>query len=189
MDSGGGLMLLAATLFGLVRWNIGMTGHWCVTPLKRWYFFAVGIVGLGLGWFGEVEAIGQLLERHMVPTCADSPGIPLTGITAVFLLFLLVGLVAGLLLMRGFAPLPLPLFAWDRTRPARSLVITLGLAPVFALFFLTFAEALPSESFLAVPGYALLLYIVEATRSALVAKQSIGASASLADVAGEPQVS
>ncbi|MEI6641597.1 MAG: hypothetical protein WCL10_06135 [Novosphingobium sp.] len=189
MDSGGGLMLLAATLFGLVRWNIGMTGHWCVTPLKRWYFFAVGIVGLGLGWFGEVAAIWQLVDRHMVPSCADSPGIPLIGITAAFLLFLFVGLVGGLLLMRGFAPLPLPLLAWDGTRPTRTLVITLCLTLVFVLFVLTLADALRSESSLAVPGYVLLLYLVEATRSALVGKKDVGGIASLDHVADKSDVS
>lgn len=189
MDSGSGLLLLAATLAGLARWNMVEAGRWCVTPSKRWHFFAIGVVGLGLAWFGEVEAIWQLIDRHMVPTCADSPGLPLIGVTAVFLLLLLVGLVAGLLLTRGFAPLPLPLFVWDRTRTTRSLLISLGLTPGLALVGLTLAEALPSESVLAVPGYALLLYLLEATRSALIGKRATSGGASFEHVAGEPDVS
>lgn len=181
MNSGCSMVLLACTVSGLALWNVRRFREVWATPAKEGYFFAGGLLGLGLAWFGEVMAIWILIDRHLAPSCADTPAIPLMGLSFLFVLIGIVGLVSGLVLMRGFAALPVPLFAWDSARPVRSLWMSSYVLPVHALLLFVLANTCSSESFLAMPGYAILLYLAEAARSALVCSEN----ASLSRVSGQ----
>lgn len=170
MNSGCAMLLLAGCVATLAAWNVGKSGQWCVTPTKRRYFFLIGLLGLVIAWGGEVFSIMLEIRRHFVPSCADSPGIPLIGITSFFTIATVLGIGAGLILVNWFAPLPTPLLAWNPTRTARSWALSVCFAPVLAILALVLVDGVRFESFLATPGYVLLLYLAEATRSALVRK-------------------
>ncbi len=170
MNSGGAVLLLSGCVAALAAWNERQTGQWCMTPTKRRCFLLLGIIGLAIAWSGEVFAIGLEMHRRFLPTCADSPGIPLFGITSAFILITVVGLAAGFLLATRFAPLPVPLLAWNAARTTRSLLVSVAFAPILAVLAMVLVDGARFESFLATPGYAILLFVAEATRFALVSK-------------------
>jgi len=169
MQSGLSLVLAGLTLFGLYA-VFGGTGEFGMrTPKGRPAYFALGLAALLLSWFAQAVSLSIDLDRMEFPMCADSIGIPLMGLFYAFTILIAASLVVGLLLSLGFRKLPVALFQWRKDQPVRSWLITIPFALIGLVIALLGILTAPSSAFLGTPASLLALYLVEATRSALLA--------------------
>lgn len=141
---------------------------WLRTPAHRWTFLVIGI-GIIAGTFtGISHGLWTDFQRHYFPWCADSMGIPMSGLfeSAIFITPILA--LAGGAITLLFGILPAPLSQWDATRPIRSWSVTLIIgAAMLGGTAIQLQSILSSD--LTSPMAVITLYLLAATRAALLA--------------------
>lgn len=177
LNSGLSLVLAAGTLFGL-RWILGWQ-NWrkigvVLTPSRRWHFHVIGTFVIVAIWMGFVFALRVELSRDFYPDCADTIGIPLYYGTLGYFLTWLICLLLGSLVILAFGVLPVPLDSWDKDRPIRSWACSIVAGLIIAGISLITMSTLLTASFLAIPGSIVGVYLVAATRAALLAPRAVG---------------
>ena len=171
LDSGAGLILSVVTIsllgLGLL---IARSGDPLLrTPRRRMTYLAIGGGIVLLLYFGAAQSLVIDLHRLEFPWCADSIGIPLAALSFLTVGSLPVLLGAGYLVTRSFGVLPVGLWRWDETRPSRSWLVSVVCAIVgVSLAILTVSMATTS-SYWATPGGIIAIYLIAATRAALLA--------------------
>ena len=141
---------------------------WLRTPNGRVVYVLLGIAAM-LGYLpGIIHGLSLDLNRNYFPVCADSIGIPIYGLTTGLMVVIPVLVVVGALITLGFGRLPVSLGQWDRRRPVRSWVVTLALGAAFAACLTLWAFSIFSAD-LITPSSVLILYLIAATRAALLA--------------------
>ena len=118
---------------------------WLRTPHRKSTYFLLGLSVLGWWWISMIVSLSTDLSRRRFPWCADS------------------------LVTFGFGRLPVPLLFWDHARPIRTWAITLASIPFFVLLVAALIYQARSSGSLQTPAGLLALYLVAATRAALVA--------------------
>jgi len=110
--------------------------------------------------------------RGIMPWCADSAGIPVSGAIGMAPPAAAVAALIVFALTPLFGKRPAPLSGWDRQRPIRSVVASvITLALVAILLFLA-AVAAADSSFVFVPTAILGSYVVLSIRAALVSPRN-----------------
>lgn len=147
-------------------------GRWLLTPGSKLAFFALGIGVIALSWFSQMISLVTDLERREFPTCADSIAIPMVYITTAYGFITIASLIIGGCLTLGFRALPVPLLAWNSHNLGVSFLISAPFAIIaLILAFFGVAGAMDS-SFPGTPAAVVALFLVEATRSALLCNAS-----------------
>jgi len=126
---------------------------------------------MALSFISQIHSLFLDFDRGEFAWCADSLGIPLAGFLNAYTGLTLLSLLVGLGLTLAFRPLPVSLLVWPQDDDvARRWIVTI-LAVVIALpiLFLGIVDA-TSSAFLGTPAAIVALYIVESTRSALLAQ-------------------
>lgn len=168
MQGGISLVLVAVIWKALLKCFPGNLPWLPRTPFRKVTFFGLGVGLLIASWIAQLFSLDLDFRRGEFPWCADSIAIPVAGLTSLFLVLTLGCLVLGGVLVMGFGKLPAELNQWDRQRPLRSWVISLVLAAVFiAVGALTVFSGVES-AFLSVPAGVVALFLIAATRAALL---------------------
>lgn len=165
--AGGSAALLAIAIFRSRR-----DETWLRTPRSPGAFFAVGLGALLATWAGTIVGIQIDQHRYAFPACADSIIIGMIGLTIGTLLLTVILIVVGFIVSRAFGTLPVSLMCWDVDRPTRSWIVTLLLAAAMLTgLLLAVANAIAAD-FLTAPAAVTSLYLLAATRAALLAPKS-----------------
>lgn len=141
------------------------------TPSSRAGFIAIGVVAMVLTSAGIIFGLTLDMARQMFPTCADSMGIPLGGVMTTLVTLTPLLAIIGLLISLGFGKLPIPLMQWDSARPVRSWLVTLVFGILILIDLFLVVSSLPSADVIG-PGGVLTLYLLAATRAALLAPKA-----------------
>jgi hypothetical protein len=170
MQGGLSLILAAFTILALYRMFPGSGALRLSTPRRRATFFMLGCGLLALSWVAEMISLWVDLHRGEFPHCADSIAIPAMYLGQFFLMASALSLVVGGLLAAMFAPLPRNLLEWksDRWLLSSLLSIPFGFLAI-VIGWVGSLQAIGS-AFPATPSAIVALYLVEATRSSLIAK-------------------
>jgi hypothetical protein len=131
-------------------------------------FLVLGLGALGLMAAGIVHGLSTDLDRNYFPACADSIAIPIFGLYASLTLLTPILLLAGFGITRGFGRLPVPLDQWDASRPRWSRAVTLVFAAAMMGGTGMWLAGIFSSDQMA-PSSVLMLYLLAATRAALLA--------------------
>jgi hypothetical protein len=184
-DLGAGLFLLGlavAGMMGALRFlALNQSGPWFRTPGSRWDF---GLLLFGaFVWAGLESSFSGPRDLARGYACGDA----LQRI-AIFtpILFGILGGVAALLcspVTLAFGRLPVSLLVWDRDRPIRSWLVTIASAPLMLGAAGLIVIMLASSGSLAAPAGLVLLYLVAATRAALLAPSGKESGRTTADQA------
>ncbi len=170
MQAGLSIVLAALTVLALRRKLPGRGPLGLRTPISRRTFFLLGLLALGVSWGGQMASVLIRMNRGDFPWCADSITIPVFSTTTGYAVLAAICLAAGGVVALLLRDLPQELLAWQPARPALSFVVSLP----FALLCVGIAGyavvTAPTTGFLSTPASIMALYIVEATRSALVAR-------------------
>jgi hypothetical protein len=174
MQAGASLVLAAATILAIhLAFVRPGTVPWA-TPARRWQFIGTALLALALNWLGFVYGLGLDQNRGAFPWCEDSIGIPIFGVTPMYLLLAAVMVAAGWVLTRRFGALPASLIPFERPKTARGWAGALILVPGAIGMLAVAALDAVSSSFLATPSYILLAYLFLSTRAALLANAGRG---------------
>ena len=169
MQSGISLVLATATI-GIIILVFGTPDKVGLrSPRKRWVFFVLGFGVVALSWFSQMFSLHLDMTRGQFPWCADSIAIPAFGITYLYVAVLFACLVAGGLIMIGFNSLPVRLFQWDSIHQVKSWLLTIPFALLGGVLALAGLDGAFHSSFLGTPAALVALFLIEATRSALLA--------------------
>lgn len=142
------------------------------TPSRSGYLFALGVFVLCAFGFSLFLSFHIDLTRSYFPSCSDSIGIPLAGILGVISTSIVVCMMIGFVLSRFFGNLPVNLSHWDRYRPIRSWVVTVGCSILVGAFVCIGAMQAPTSNFLNTGLAILVIYILLSSRAALLAPTS-----------------
>lgn len=173
MQSGLSLLLAAITMLVLGQLFRHDERPGLRTPAKRWPFFLLGIGVLGLSFMAQVFSLYLDYRRGEFPWCADSIAIPLFGLIAFYTWATLLCLVIGGALAIFLRDLPQPMGAWCSERPVESLAISLPFVLIAAAIAAIMVLSAPTSAFVGTPASITALYLVEATRSGLVARLNV----------------
>jgi len=128
---------------------------------------------LGVGviiwcWWITMVSLDVDLRRGYFPACADSVAIPMFELTVLTIVIapLLIG--SGFLLMRFFGSLPANLATWDRTRRVKSWIVSIVAVALMLVVGGALTVTIPTSSASAAPALVVALYLLAATRAALV---------------------
>lgn len=172
MDSGGALMLTAVTLLAFAIFVVAQGATKLTeisTPQSLETFFGLGT--FSIIWL--VIAVGYSftldLGRDLFPWCADSISIGMFGMLIFGFMSLIVLSIVGLIISRFFGELPVPLMVWDASRPLRSWIWTVLAGVGVTGFAVLIADVALTAQFLAMPSFLIAIYVVLATRAALLA--------------------
>lgn len=162
-----GLVAALGAGFLAIRRRTGAS--WLVTPSHRVIFILLGWLVIAWSWLGNLGGLALDLDRMRFPHCADSIGIPAIGLTVFAAILALLLTLVGLLVMRGFGTLPVPL----TTSGARSRGWTVTVNIVCAVAALLAVAvgclmAISADSF-GTPAYLVALYLIASARAALLA--------------------
>jgi len=147
------------------------------SPASKLIFSVLGIGVLALSWFSQMFSLVVDLERDEFPTCADSIAIPMTYITTAYAFITIASLIIGGCLTLGFRALPVRFLAWDLNNSGGSFLIYAPFA-IIALIIAFFAvTGATDSSFLGTAAAVLALFLVEATRSAILSDSLAEAAA------------
>lgn len=175
MQGGLSLLLASITLLALGQVFAGEGRLGLRTPTKRITFFLFGVGVLGLSWVAQIVSLGIDQNRGAFPSCADTIGIPIVALTGFFMILGVVCVIVGAGLAHVFGDLPQPLGNWRKDRPAASFAISLPFALIgLAILVVGVMDAVRS-AFIGTPAALLALYLVEASRSGLVARLKVKA--------------
>lgn len=169
-DVGAGL--LATGLTGLVLTILAyctVPTRWARTPTDRWHFTIAGWIAIAWVWVTTMYGLHTDAHRSLFPSCADSIGIPIYAMTFSLSIFAIVCTLVGLLLMRFFGTLPVPLGQWDRDRPIRSWIVTFGFIALICLVIHSMALDAQSSVSIGLPAGLIAIYLLASTRAALLA--------------------
>lgn len=169
MQAGASLVLAALTWLGLVKMFPGAVPMLPRTPRRTIIYFSLGLAVLGVSWAANVYSFGIDLQRGEFPWCADSIMIPVFGLDYIYGVLTSVSVITGALIAVLFGNLPVELTVWDHERSVISWSVTILSAIPFLLVFAATLDQAMSSSFLAVPAGIVALYIIAATRAALLA--------------------
>jgi len=172
IDAGRGFVSAGLTVLVLI-WFLRRTANhpqiWLRTPSVRGNFFGIGIAVL-LCWCLVAERYFVILGlRRMLPYCADSIGIPMIGLAIASVIGLFLCLIAGFFISRQFGILPVSLLEWDSERRTRSWLITLLFGGAAVLLLGNAILDAFSPMWPAVCPAIIAIYLIESTRSALLA--------------------
>ncbi len=174
MQGGLSLVLAALTLMALALLFPGERSLGLRTPARRSTYFALGIGVLGLSWLAQIISLGIDQSRGDFPACADTIAIPMAALTGLFMVLGVICLIVGAGLAYGFGDLPQPLGAWRPDRPAASIGISLPFALIGLAILVAGIVDAAGSAFIGTPAAVVALYLVEATRSALVGRLKVG---------------
>jgi hypothetical protein len=118
-----------------------------------------------------VDAILQT-RRDVMPWCADSAGIPVSGAIGIAPIAAAVAASIVFALTPLFGNRPAALFGWDRERPIRSAVTSVIAFALVAILLFLAASAAADSTFVFVPTAILSCYIVLSIRAALVSPRN-----------------
>lgn len=139
------------------------------TPERRAQFLGLGLLVVAFTGLGMINGLHLDAGRFVFPPCADSIGIPLIGLAVGLVVLTPILLIVGLAITRAFARLPVPLLAWDRRRPVRSWLVTIVFGLISISGLMLALTAVTSADFLTAPATVIAIYLLTATRAALVA--------------------
>lgn len=168
MQGGISIVLAALTWKAFMSRFPGVSPWLPRSPRRKATYFVMGVGLLIAGWLAQVFSLDLDMHRGEFPWCADSMGIPLSGLTALFLLLLIVSIASGGVMALGFGSLPSELNQWDRQRPLWSWAVSLSLLPVFVIVCMITVQSGVESAFLSVPSGIAALYLIAATRAALI---------------------
>jgi hypothetical protein len=141
------------------------------TPVSRGQFLLLGVLAIFLFWVGSIWGLQTDLRRLYFPACADSIGIPISGLTFGLIVISPILILVGLLVTRGFGALPVKLTEWDRLRLRRSWIVSVVFLTL-ALLNLAVLGASIFSSDIILPAGILTTYLLLATRAALLAPKT-----------------
>lgn len=174
VDGGRSLLLAALTLGGL---RLYAFRDWTKprTPGSKAGFFVLGSVAVAGFFYGLVRMFEIEQRREMFAPCADTILIPIVGAMTLAIVVYPILLLVGLVVSRGFGPLPASLLAWRADRPRRSWAWTIVTGFAMLPLFAGLAVSIASSNFLVVPSCIIGVYLLAATRGALLSA-SVGKS-------------
>ncbi|MES2988203.1 MAG: hypothetical protein V4808_09880 [Pseudomonadota bacterium] len=141
---------------------------WFRTPANRWIYFVLGTVAL-VGYVpGIIHGLSLDLERRYFPVCADSIGIPITGLGISLMVLTPILMLIGLFISAGFGILPVPLTHWNRSWPVRSWGVTIIFGGAMLGVVMMAAMSILSSD-LTAPSNVIIVYLLASTRAALLA--------------------
>ena len=177
INAGQGMILAGGTVAALAL-ALALTARpetpWLRTPRHRMTFLGIGVGAMALLWAAFIKSLMLDLERQLFPWCADSVGIPMMGGTIFLIVLTVIFLPIGFAITRAFGSLPTPLFVWDSSRPTRSWIVTSIFATPILLGTVSAIWGLTESMSLDMPASVAVIYLLEATRSALLAPVEIG---------------
>lgn len=185
VDTGISLLLAAATV-GLLCWGLWWTVPressmgWLRTPAHRWTYVAIGLGIIAWSITGAIESLQIDMNRRLFSWCADSLAIPVFEIIASAVVITPVLLVAGILITLWFGRLPVPLLYWDRARPIRCWLATMVCGLIGLSILALLVLSVPTSGNLTIVPGLIALYLIAATRAALVAPRRRGTDAPIA---------
>jgi hypothetical protein len=172
MQSGMSVALAAVSIFALLLLFGDKSRERMKTPSRKWTYFALGIGVISLSWFSQLQSLALDQSRGLFPWCADSIAIPMFFITEFYTALFMICVLAGAVLASQFRDLPVPLWQWRSEETAKSWLITLPFALFALLVLLLGLDGARHSSFIGTPAAIVALYLIEATRSALLAPSS-----------------
>jgi hypothetical protein len=175
MQGGLSLLLASITLLALGQIFAGEGRLGLRTPAKRITFFVLGVGVLVLSWFAQIVSLGIDQNRGAFPSCADTIGIPIAALTGFFMIIAVACVMVGAGLAYVFGELPQPLGNWRKDRPAASLAISLPFALIGLAILVVGVLDAAGSTFIGTPAAIVALYLVEATRSGLLARLKVKA--------------
>lgn len=179
VDLGTGLILTAVTMALIVTFLRSKRGSgtksWFRTPDRRWHFIALGVGVLAWGWAALMNSLRTDFLRDYFPWCADSMMIPMFELTVLTVIVAPVLVAIGWAITRLFDRLPVSLIEWDRSRPIRSWILSLGFAGVALAILGVLALSLATTSGRAAPAFMVAIYLLASTRAALLARGPLNA--------------
>ena len=182
-DAGIGLMLgaaMAAMIAVVMRRGAARGESWLRTPSGRWLFPLLGLLVIGLTETVAVNGFMTDAYRRYLPVCADSWGIPVTISIDATLIVAPILLLLGTSIALMFGKLPVTLWHWDRGRPVRSWIVTLIFAALMLLVSAAGILSLPTDTSGVSAPVVLAVYLLAATRAALLAPRRAGNDVTLA---------
>ncbi len=119
--------------------------------------------------FAELQSLVLDQERGMFPHCADTLIIPMMGLKFLYTILTCVALIVGLVLTLWFQKLPVKLLNWDPEHRMKSWSLTMVFGALGLLIAFLTIDGSVHSGFIGTPAGIVALYLVEATRSALLA--------------------
>jgi hypothetical protein len=171
IDAGTGLVLVALTVAAVafvLRLRSLPDYSWLRTPERPWTFLLLGVCVLVWNFLAATHSFETDLARMKFPPCADSIAIPIFETFIFFVLTTPILFAVGWGLTFQFGTLPAPLRQWDRTRPARSWVLTVIFGSAALLIGAALVDSIRSSMNFAAPALVLAIYLLSATRAALL---------------------
>ncbi|HXC73690.1 MAG TPA: hypothetical protein VN640_03330 [Sphingomicrobium sp.] len=177
VDSGVGTILIGSSVaLGALLLKLtgsGDEGPWLRTPRHRWHFLVLGLAVIAWTWWMTMFSLQIDLRRRVFPICADSIVIPMFELTVLTLILTPVLIVAGFALTRFFGPLPAALTVWDGSRPTRSWIVSVVFVALMAAVGAVLALCIPTSMTWASPALIVALYLIAATRAALLHRSDV----------------
>ncbi|MBX3563233.1 MAG: hypothetical protein KF730_01525 [Sphingomonas sp.] len=170
MNAGSAVAAAALTTAALVlALRIGAPERpWFRTPANRWMYFLLGIVALLSYVPGIIHGLSLDLDRRYFPVCADSIGIPITGLGVSLTVLTPILTLIGIFISTGFGALPVPLMHWNRGWPVRSWGVTIVFGGAMLSVVMIAALSILSSD-LTAPSSVIIVYLLASTRAALLA--------------------
>ncbi|HQV03010.1 MULTISPECIES: hypothetical protein [unclassified Novosphingobium] len=164
-------VVLSAIIAWLLRRTFPGNGSWLPSsPNSRASFFALSFGVLAASWLSEIVSLTVDQHRGDFRPCDYETPIWMMGLLVLFFLIPFLFFVLGGLMTRKFGKLPVSLAQWDSDHPAQSWIIT-SIAGVPAITVLAvMALSFASSSLILMPAGVVALYLIAATRAALLSK-------------------